>query len=36
MPGPRSLSAQMLTSPFHLVAIPRAAVTDVKFEKTTK
>jgi hypothetical protein len=36
MPGPRSLSAQMLTSPFHLVAIPKAAVTDVKFEKTTK
>ncbi len=27
------ISAQILTFPFHLVAIPKAAVTDVKFEK---
>jgi hypothetical protein len=33
VPAPGSMSAQILTSPFHLVAIPKAAVTDVKFEK---
>ena len=35
-PAPGSMSAQILTSPFHLVAIPKAAVTDVKFEKADK
>ena len=32
-PGPASVSAQILTFPYHLVAIPKAAVTDVKFQK---
>ena len=34
MPGPSSVSAQILTFPYHLVAIPKAAVTGVSFEKT--
>ena len=33
MPGPGTVSAQILTFPYHLVAIPRADVKDVKFEK---
>jgi PrcB C-terminal len=33
MPGKGMVSAQVLTFPFHLVAIPKAAVSDVKFEK---
>jgi hypothetical protein len=33
MPGPGTVSAQILTFPYHLVAIPKAPVTDVKFEK---
>ena len=33
VPAPGSMSAQILTSPFHLVAIPKAAAIDVKFEK---
>jgi len=33
MPAPGMVAAQVLTFPFHLVAIPKAAVTDVKFEK---
>ena len=33
MPGPGTVSAQILTFPYHLVAIPRAEVKDVKFEK---
>ena len=33
MPAARAVTAQMLTFPFHLVAIPHATVTDVKFEK---
>jgi len=33
MPSSGSVSAQVLTFPYHLVAIPKAAVTDVKFEK---
>jgi hypothetical protein len=33
VPGARMVSAQVLTFPFHLVAIPRAEVKDVKFEK---
>ncbi|HEY2830301.1 MAG TPA: protease complex subunit PrcB family protein [Thermoanaerobaculia bacterium] len=32
-PAPGRVSAQVLTFPYDLVAIPRAAVTDVKFEK---
>ena len=32
-PGPSSVSAQILTFPYHLVAIPKADVKDVKFEK---
>ena len=36
MPGAKSVSAQILTFPYHLVAIPKAAVTDVKFEKVAK
>ena len=34
-PGPSSVSAQILTFPYHLVAIPKADVKDVKFEKVT-
>jgi hypothetical protein len=33
MPAPRTMAAQILTFPYHLVAIPKATVTDVKFEK---
>jgi hypothetical protein len=36
MPSGRGVSAQVLTFPFHLVAIPKATVTDVKFEKVAK
>jgi hypothetical protein len=32
-PKPGTVSAQILTFPYHLVAIPKATVTDVKFEK---
>jgi hypothetical protein len=33
MPGAGAISAQILTFPYHLVAIPKAAVTTVTFEK---
>jgi hypothetical protein len=33
MPTPGLVSAQILTFPYHLVAIPKAEVMDVKFEK---
>jgi hypothetical protein len=33
IPARDAITAQVLTSPYHLVAIPKAAVTDVKFEK---
>lgn len=33
MPKPGMVTAQVLTFPYHLVAIPKATVTDVKFEK---
>jgi len=33
MPAPRAITAQILTFPYHLVAIPKATVTDVKFER---
>jgi PrcB C-terminal len=36
MPAAGSVSAQILTFPFHLVAIPKADVKDVKFEKIAK
>ncbi len=32
-PGPGAVSAQILTFPYHLVAIPKADVKDTKFEK---
>jgi hypothetical protein len=32
-PRPGTVSAQVLTFPYHIVAIPKADVTDVKFEK---
>lgn len=32
-PAAGAVSAQILTSPYHIVAIARAPVTDVKFEK---
>ena len=36
MPAARAVSAQILTFPFHLVAIPKADVKDVKFEKADR
>ena len=36
VPAPGGVSAQILTFPYHLVAIPKAAVTDVTFEKAEK
>ena len=33
LPKPGTLSAQILTFPYHLVALPKADVKDVKFEK---
>ena len=36
MPGAGGVSAQVLTFPFHLVAIPKADVKDVKFEKALR
>ena len=36
MPSARGVTAQVLTFPFHLVAIPKADVKDVKFEKGAK
>jgi hypothetical protein len=32
-PSPDSVAAQVLTSPFHIVAVPRGSTTDVKFER---
>ena len=32
-PSPDSVTAQILTSPFHIVAVPRGTTTDVKFER---
>jgi hypothetical protein len=32
-PAPDSVAAQILTSPFHIVAIPKGSTTDVKFER---
>jgi hypothetical protein len=36
LPAAGSVSAQILTFPYHLAAIPKSAVTDVKFEKTNR
>ena len=36
MPGASSVTAQILTFPYHLVAIPKADVKDVKFEKAER
>lgn len=36
MPAPGRVAAQVLTFPFHLVAIPKATVADVKFEKVAR
>jgi protease stability complex PrcB-like protein len=36
VPQAGTVSAQILTFPYHLVAIPKATVTDVKFEKAEK
>lgn len=35
-PRPGSVSAQILTFPYHFAAIPKSVVTDVKFEKAAK
>jgi len=34
MPSRDTVTAQILTFPYHLVAIPKSAATDVKFDKT--
>ena len=36
MPGPGSVSAQILTFPYHIVAIAKADVKDAKFQKDEK
>jgi hypothetical protein len=36
VPPPGALTAQVLTFPYHLVAIPKADVKDVKFDKVQK
>jgi len=36
LPAAGSVSAQVLTFPYHLAAIPKSAVTEVKFEKVAK
>jgi hypothetical protein len=33
-PTPGSVSAQILTAPYHLVAIPKADILDVRFDRT--
>jgi hypothetical protein len=32
-PAPDSVAAQILTSPFHIVAVPRGSTTDVRWER---
>jgi len=34
-PAPDALTAQVLTSPFQIVAVPRGTTTDVKFERVS-
>jgi hypothetical protein len=36
VPAAGSVSAQVLTFPYHLAAIPKSAVSDVKFDKVAK
>ena len=36
IPAPGAITAQILTFPYHLVAIPKSDVKDVKFEKAEK
>jgi len=36
LPAAGAVTAQVLTFPYHLAAIPKSAVTGVKFEKTSK
>jgi protease stability complex PrcB-like protein len=36
MPGPGTVSAQVLTFPYHIVAIAKADVKDLKFQKDAK
>jgi len=36
LPAAGSVSAQVLTFPYHLAAVPKSAVTDVKFDKVAK
>jgi hypothetical protein len=35
-PAPGAMSAQVITAPFHIAAIPKATVNDFKFEKVNK
>lgn len=32
-PSPDSVAAQVLTAPYHIVAVPKGSTTDVKFER---
>ena len=34
-PAPDALTAQVLTSPYHIVAVPRGSTTDVRFERVS-
>ena len=34
-PGPDVVAAQVLTSPYHIVAVPKGAATSVKFERVS-
>jgi len=34
-PAPDALTAQVLTSPYHIVAIPKGTATEVKFERVS-
>jgi hypothetical protein len=36
MPKAGMMTAQIITAPYHIVGIPKATVTDVKFEKVDK
>jgi len=36
LPAAGSVSAQVLTFPYHLAAIPKSAITEVKFDKVAK
>ena len=34
-PAPGGVAAQILTSPYHIVAVPKGSATDVKFERVS-